>query len=58
LRRVTDKAKLKYLERKCNEITELQRTERYDLMYRKTKELDRKETMGFEPLVSKTLKRT
>jgi hypothetical protein len=34
LRRATDKAKLEYLERKCDEITELQRTGRYDLIYR------------------------
>jgi hypothetical protein len=40
LRRATDKAKLEYLESKCDEIMELQRTGRYDLMYRKVKELD------------------
>jgi hypothetical protein len=34
LRRATDKAKLEYLESKCDEITELQRTGRYDLIYR------------------------
>jgi hypothetical protein len=53
LRRATDKAKLEYLESKCDEITELQRAGRYDLMYRKVKELDRKEnseirTVGIE----------
>jgi hypothetical protein len=32
LRRATDKAKLEYLQRKCDEITELQK------MYRKAKE--------------------
>jgi hypothetical protein len=53
LRRATDKAKLEYLESKCDEISELQRTGRYDLMYRKAKELDRKKnnvirTVGIE----------
>jgi hypothetical protein len=43
LRRATDKAKLEYLESKCDEITELQRIGRYDLMHRKVKELDQKE---------------
>jgi hypothetical protein len=46
LRRATDKAKLEYLESKCDEITELQRTGRYDLMYRKANVLDRKEHNG------------
>jgi hypothetical protein len=47
LRRATDKAKLEYLESKCDKITELQqRTGRYDLMYRKTKELDWKVNNG------------
>jgi hypothetical protein len=46
LRRATDKAKMEYLESKCDEIMELQRTGRYDLMYRKTKELYRKENNG------------
>jgi hypothetical protein len=32
LRRATHKAKLQYLESKCDEITEFQRTGRYDLM--------------------------
>jgi hypothetical protein len=44
LRRVTDK--LEYLESKCDEITILQRTGRYDLIYRNAKELDRKENNG------------
>jgi hypothetical protein len=48
LRRATDKAKLEYLESKCDEITELQRTGRYDLMYRKAKELDGKENNGIQ----------
>jgi hypothetical protein len=52
-----DNAKLEYLESKCDEITEPQRTGRYDLMYRKAKELGRK-IIGFEPLASKTLKGT
>jgi hypothetical protein len=42
LRTATNKAKLEYLENKCDEIMELQRTGRYDLMYRKVKELDQK----------------
>jgi hypothetical protein len=46
LRRATDKAKLGYLDSKCDEITELQRIGRYDLMYRKAKELDRKKNNG------------
>jgi hypothetical protein len=46
LRRATDRAKLEYLESICDEITELQRTGRYDLMYRKAKELDQKENNG------------
>jgi hypothetical protein len=45
-RRATDKAKMEHYERKCDEITERQRTVRYDLMYRKAKELDRKENNG------------
>jgi hypothetical protein len=32
LRRATDKAKLEYIESKCDDITELQRTGRYDLI--------------------------
>ena len=39
LKRATDSAKKEYLENICNEIMELQRTGRYDLMYMKTKEL-------------------
>jgi hypothetical protein len=46
LGRAPDKAKLEYLEAKCDEIMELQRTGRYDLMYRKAKELHRKENNG------------
>jgi hypothetical protein len=46
LRRATDKAKLEYLESKCGKITELQRTGRYDLTYRKAKELDQNENNG------------
>jgi hypothetical protein len=60
LRRATDKTKLEYLEYKCGEITELQRTGCYDLMYRKVKELDRKEnngirTVGFEESQGNTI---
>ena len=40
LKRATETAKKEYLENKCNEIIEFQRTGRYDLMYLKTKELD------------------
>jgi len=39
LKRATEKAKKEYLENKCTEIMEFQRTGHYDLMYRKTKEL-------------------
>jgi hypothetical protein len=48
LRRTTDRAKLEYLESKCDKITELQRTGWYDLMYRKEKELDQKENNGIQ----------
>jgi hypothetical protein len=50
LRRATNKAKLEYLESNCDEITELQRTGWYDLMYRKVKELNRKENNGIRTL--------
>jgi hypothetical protein len=53
LRRATDKAKLEYLERKCDDITELQRTGRYDLRYRKTKELDQKKNNGIRKAIIK-----
>jgi len=39
LKRATEKARKGYLENICNEIMEIQRTRRYDLMYMKTKEL-------------------
>jgi thermostable 8-oxoguanine DNA glycosylase len=39
-------ARNEYLENICNEIMEMQRTGRYDLMYMKTKELGWKETQG------------
>jgi len=48
LKRATDNAKKEYLENVCNEITEFQRTERYDLMYMKKKELGWKETQGIQ----------
>jgi hypothetical protein len=50
LRRVTDKAKLENLQSKCDEITELQKIGRYDLMYRKAKELDQKENNGIQTI--------
>jgi hypothetical protein len=46
LRRATDKAKLEYLESKCDKIMELQKTRQYDLMYRKAMELEEKENNG------------
>jgi hypothetical protein len=53
LKRATDNAKKEYLENICDEIIEFQRTERYDLMYMKTRELGWKENhwiqnMGIE----------
>jgi len=48
LNRATDNAKKEYLENICNEIMEFQRTERYDLMYMKTKVLGWKETQGIQ----------
>jgi hypothetical protein len=44
LKRATEKARKEYLENICNEIKEMQRKGRYDLMYMKTKELGCKET--------------
>jgi hypothetical protein len=46
LRRATDKERPEYLESKCDEIRGLQRTEQYDLMHRKVKELDWRENNG------------
>jgi hypothetical protein len=43
LKRVTDNAKKEYLENISNEIMEVQRKGRYNLMYKKTKELGWKE---------------
>ena len=48
LKRATETAKKEYLENICNEIMEFQRTGRYDLMYRKTKELGWNETQGIQ----------
>jgi len=48
LKRATDNAKKKYLENIYNDITEFQRTGRYDLMYMKTKELGWKDTKGIQ----------
>jgi hypothetical protein len=48
LKRTTDNAKKKYLKNICDEILEFQRTERYDLMYMKTKELGWKKNQGIQ----------
>jgi len=48
LKRATDNAKKEYLENICNEIMELQRTGRYDLMCMKTKELGWQETQWIQ----------
>jgi len=48
LKRATDNAKKEYLENICNEIMELQRTRRHDLMYMKKKELGWQETQGIQ----------
>ena len=51
LKRVTETAKKEYLVNICNEITEFQRTGRYDdLMYMKTKELGWNETQGIQSI--------
>jgi len=48
LKRTTDNTKKEYLENKCKENMEFQRTGRYDLMYMKIKELGWKETEGIQ----------
>ena len=48
MKRTTENAKKGYLENICKEIVGFQRTRRYDLMYRKTKELSWKETQGIQ----------
>jgi hypothetical protein len=48
LKRVTDNANNEYLESICYEIIEFKKTERYDLMYMKTKELGWKENHGIQ----------
>jgi hypothetical protein len=48
LKRATEKSKNEYFENICNEIIEIQRTGRYDLMYMKTKEAGWKETQGIQ----------
>jgi hypothetical protein len=48
LERATDNAKKEYLKNICDEIMEFQRTERYDLLYMKTKVLGWKETQGIQ----------
>jgi hypothetical protein len=44
LKRATEKAKKEYLEKTRKEIMEFHRTDGYDLMYVKTKELEDKRT--------------
>jgi hypothetical protein len=44
--RATDKATMEYFQSVCDNIVEFQRTGRYDLMYMKTKELDKKRGGG------------
>ena len=46
LRRETDEAKKKYIESVCDEIMELQRRGRYDLMYQKARSLEWKNSNG------------
>jgi hypothetical protein len=48
LKRAIDYAKKEYLENICNEIMELQRTVRYDLMNIRTKELGWKENQDIQ----------
>ena len=48
MKRTTDNTKKEYLENKCKENMEFQRTGRYDLMYMKIKELGWKETEGIQ----------
>jgi hypothetical protein len=49
----TDNAKKEYLESVCDDITEFQRTGRYDLMYMKTKEPGWKENHGIQNICIK-----
>ena len=46
IRRETDEAKKKYIESVCDEIMELQRRGRYDLMYQKARSLEWKNSNG------------
>jgi len=48
LKRATENARKEHLENICNEIMEMPRTGRYDLMYMKTKELGWKETQEIQ----------
>ena len=48
MKRATENAIKEYLESTCKQITEFQRTGRYDFMYLKTKELSCKETQGIQ----------
>jgi hypothetical protein len=50
LKRATDNAEKEHLERLCDQITEFQRTGRYDLMYMKTKELSGQENLGIQSI--------
>jgi len=48
LKRATGKVKKEYLHRICGKIMEFQRTEHYDIMYKKTKELGWKDNHGIQ----------
>jgi hypothetical protein len=48
LKRATEKTKKEYLESRCDEIVQFQRTGRYDLMCMKKKEPDWKENQGIQ----------
>ena len=48
LKRATEKAKKEYIGKACTEISEFQRTGRYDLTYMKTKELGWKDTQAIQ----------
>jgi len=48
LKKATHNAQKEYLDSKCHEIIEFQRTGHYDLMYMKTKALGWKEKHGIQ----------
>jgi hypothetical protein len=50
LKRATNKAKKEYLHSICDEINEFQRTEHYNLMYKKMKELEWKDSHGIHSI--------